>query len=679
MAQPSEPLHISLSEIAALTRVKRPVVSMWRTRSRNTDTPFPEPTHQNQGRPLFSANSVIEWLAATQHGNNPQAAADIAAFAKHDAARHDPASAFDSQSALIALRHLVGGPLSGLDAEELLDEADAADPDDEFLYSEIEALGQGAAALARHVDQLVEAAYAPADAFEQLMADRFRAGLRVHAETALSDEAMGLAAGCAVELASGALDSPVFVDSTPGGSDLLVTINQLLPESSDPTFLTRTDRGRTALRRLVAHGMHREALEVSPAGEFSVDRPAVHVAVYPPAGAPAMSSEEILGSLENTVLQMDDTQSGVIVAPAAALTDAPPSAEAAAIRGDLLRSGRVRAVVRLPAGLVPGKTRQSLALWILGPAHASVPIAERWTLVADLSAVPLRPDVVQDLVGDVAVAMGSAQEIRAHSMRFAHLVATSRLLARRGGLVTSQSSAARADAAEQAVRVDRLLAALKQPEAAIPLAVELGRGTPRDATVQELLDLGRLKYRKGVRLDASLPLTDDGGTRVLGLSELGCGDGQKRERRIDLLVLTKAHPAARLTEPGDVVFATTPEPRAVVDTHGGSLVEAPARVLRISATDPGGLMAELLAADVNSTVSKEWRRWRVRLVPESTAQTLRPVLAMLEAEQAAAARRLEHLSQLTTLIRDGVSAGGLVVTQVAAQDLSAPTATIDVD
>ncbi|NGN82160.1 hypothetical protein G6N77_01585 [Arthrobacter silviterrae] len=664
---------MSLAEIAALARVKRPVVSMWRTRSANTPAPFPDPVRVLRGQQLFDALEVGTWLDATQHGNNPQAAADMAAFARADSARTDPEAAFAAQSALITLRRLTGGPLQGLGTADLLDAADEVDPDDEFLYSEIEGLGQSAAAAAAQADQLVDAAYSPAAALEQLLGDRFRAGLRGQAETALADAAVALAARTAAELArDSAGGRPVFVDATAGGSDVLVAVLDLLPEDADPVVLTRDGRdpaSRTALRRLLVHGARRRPLVVPKSGQFTVGEPAVHVAAYPPPGAPGLAPQDILADIENTVLQMDDSQRGVVMAPASVLTDALDNPRAAEVRSDLLRSGRVRAVVRLPAGLVPAKTRQALALWVLGPAHASVPIAERWTMVADLTDTPLTAAVVQDLVGDLAVSLGTAGLIRAHSMRFARVVPTSRLLARRGALVRN-GAGPRSDptAAEQAVRVDSLVAQLNDPAAApSPLAVRvsLGHGTPGAASVEELLAQGHLRYVKGVRLAAGLPLADDGGARVLGPTDLGHGEGKGRggapTRRIDRLVLAASHPNARLTEPGDVVFVTAPAPSAMVDADGGAVVEYPARVLRISAADPGGLMPELLAADINAARSRDWRHWLLRLVPHATAQELRPVLALLEQERTAARLRLERLTELTTLLRDGVSAGGLAV------------------
>lgn len=56
---------LSMSEIATLTQVKRPVVSTWRRRHAD----FPAPATENAGHPLFDGGQVAEWLVSTGPGN----------------------------------------------------------------------------------------------------------------------------------------------------------------------------------------------------------------------------------------------------------------------------------------------------------------------------------------------------------------------------------------------------------------------------------------------------------------------------------------------------------------------------------------------------------------------------------------------------------------------------------
>ena len=103
-----------------------------------------------------------------------------------------------------------------------------------------------------------------------------------------------------------------------------------------------------------------------------------------PAGPP----EDVLGKIGRTVddlvLEMRDHDAAIVVAPAGALTDAVNFAEALA-RTDVLRSGRVRAMVKLPTGLVTSAPREALALWVLGRETGDVPIGDRFTAVAALT------------------------------------------------------------------------------------------------------------------------------------------------------------------------------------------------------------------------------------------------------------------------------------------------------
>lgn len=64
----AEALRMTLSDVAALAQVQRPVVSMWRKRSTGSAQPFPGPVAFEGGRELFDADQVAAWLAATDGG-----------------------------------------------------------------------------------------------------------------------------------------------------------------------------------------------------------------------------------------------------------------------------------------------------------------------------------------------------------------------------------------------------------------------------------------------------------------------------------------------------------------------------------------------------------------------------------------------------------------------------------
>src|SRR4051812_12872835 len=114
MVQLASALRMTLSDIALLTRVQRPVVSVWRSRSRGTDNPFPAPVDTERGQEIFHAGQILDWLTVTGRGNNPDFREDMAAFAALDAFRRRPRELFDGVTALLTLRHLCAGPLGGL-------------------------------------------------------------------------------------------------------------------------------------------------------------------------------------------------------------------------------------------------------------------------------------------------------------------------------------------------------------------------------------------------------------------------------------------------------------------------------------------------------------------------------------------------------------------------------------
>ena len=666
-------LRMTLSDVAALAKVQRPVVSMWRKRSARSAHPFPEPTALDGRRELFDADQVAAWLEATGRGNNPEARNDVAAFARMPAssAGSVQGNTFDGLTALLTLKAMTGNPLGQQSPDELLDIADECDPDDIFLYSELEALGTSLASAATYVDRLADSAYSVPAAFEQLMAARFRAGLRAHADTALAESAVDLIAAAAVELAATLNGDPVFADSTRGGSDLLIGVVRASGDAAAATFLTADDDGgpsRLARRRLRAHGVDDGQIRLETSGEFAVDGEAVHVAQYPPPGQPSMNGTEILSAVEQLALQMDDQQRAIIVAPARVLCDVPLAATASSLRSDLLRTGQVRAIVRLPVGLLRSKPREAQALWVLGPSFAEVPIAERWSMVADISPQALTGDVSNDLISDIVASMGDRATIRAHSFRFARLVPTRLLLASRKSLVSTSSRgrAPSSSGAEAALRVEDLVRELRvaRQEVAADLTVVPGDSNSQLQlyTVQDLIAAGNLKYIKGNRLKDG-DLSHESGNRVLGRRQVVSPD-TTAPRYVSLLAFTASNPSSWITEPGDVVFCTSPRPTAIVDVEGGSAVVFPARVLRIDSRDPGGLLPDVVAADINKlpAADKSWREWRLRRVPDAQRKKLGTALSELQHEQKIARERLNRLDQLATLITDGVAGGSLTLT-----------------
>ena len=667
MSQPMA-MELSLADVAALCRVQRPVVSMWRSRSAGTVPPFPEPVSWVRGEERFDVDAVVDWLASTGRGNNSSVRADAAGFARPRGLRIRDDLFHEGITALLCLGVISGESLAGQSAGQLLDLADDADPDDEFLRREVEALDDQLEACAGYADALADAAYNPAEAFERLV------GRTRGSEDVLDEAAVHLVASVAGGLsASLGLEPPIYADPTPGGSvALLLAMARGSQRTVDPTIkLAAYDRpeARLACRRLRVHDLHREPFDVDDDGRFDLGGPAVVVAQYASGHRPGLPPEVALNSVEQVALQMDDHQRAVVLGPADVLTDPLRAPSAESIRDDLLRGGRLRAVVRLPKGLLKSRSRQSLALWVLGPSHPDVGLDERWTVTADLANVTLSAAVIEDLVSDIVAAMGARAAVRGHAFRFGSVVLTRALVTGSGSLVgrrVATSPSVRVRGAEAAVRITELKDALSAAEPVRALATvdvrsgaDQGNQTGATVTLGALAEARKVLLLPGNRLDGA-DLAGHG-VRVIGPPEL-TGAVPIGSRRIDRLLLADRYDAVRHTEPGDVVFCTSPRPAALVDADGGSIVAYPARVLRVP-SGTAGILPRVVAAAINRLPAyvKEWRLCEVPVVPRVQAARLDQVLVELARERAAQLTRLEQIDELSELVTQAVTTGAITL------------------
>lgn len=664
-------LRLGMADIALLAQVQRPVVTSWRSRYAASERPFPPPVVSARGQLLFDAADIAAWLQETGRGNNPKAAEDVAAFAT--TAEGSPRTdrfALEAVSALLCLYAVTGLALDTGDAEALLDAADAADPDDRYLYGEVDAAGERLLPLARYANLLVDAAGGPAAAFETLMRERFRSGLAEHTATTVAASALTVAARIAVELTAPVGTAVTYSDPSPGASDLLLAVlaehgdrgpvEVLTPPADQPA-------GRMVRRRLRTHDVYRERLTLDDAGLPDVDRPVTHVTCLPAPGRPVMSDADLLASVQAIAIQMDDAQRAVVLGRASALCDPLTEPAATRIRDELLRAGHVVAIVRLPAGLVMSRSRQRLALWVLGPARYDRS-SEAFTYVADLVNESLTPAVIDDVVTDLVAATAGRTLQRAHSARFLRSVATrllippGRSLVERGAVL---GSVARSSAADLIIRAQEAVRQLESPwtAAALPtVSVREDDFLGQASTVGDALTGPHLRSVPGHRLRTE-DVTNGGGHPVLGVGEL-IGEVRVGARSVDRFVFARDYESGRLTEPGDVVFCTSPRPRALVDHEGASVVEFPARVLRIDPGDPGGLHADVVAGDINEqpATARAWRLWPVRRVPDDNRPGLDALLSELRRMRDEVRARQQLLDHLSETVTDGVTAGHLSLT-----------------
>lgn len=661
-------LLISLPDLALLAHVQRPVVSMWRKRPSRTGEPFPEPVTNDDGQDLFDATETVNWLEAAGRGNNPHARDDLAAFATLRQAPLRDRAVFAGVTALLCLG-AVAGPLPD-EADELLDLADEVDPDDALLYGEIDDLGDRLTGLARYASMLASAAYSPAAALEKLLAERFRLGLDDLAQTDLRTAARDLVIQVARELGTDAeFDQLTFVDPTPAGSDVLVDLARRVADERG-SIEVATPGGthpaaRLLRRRLRAHDIPWRELRGDGTGGFLFPEESVVVAQLPSLSGPAMSDQEVLASVDQIALGCSAGQRIVLLGPASALSDRARDGEVTRLRRDVLRTGLVRAIVRLPAGLATRQGRRRLALWCLGPApsrQSDGPVG-RATLTADIASGPLAPEMIDALVADLLAGMHGPRGAVTHAFRLCRRVATSALQLEEGDLVSPGFPAGGPEPALEAIETLRSLAArLSQnlESYATPLITPRGdRQLPRRVTVDEAITRRHLQARPGVRLDPA-DLGDAAGLTVI-TANLVRDAGRGRRLTINQLVLAAKYPSSHLTEPGDVIFCTAPRPAAWVDRSGGSVVAFPARILRC--LDPD-LLPDLIAADIHQLkpAEKAWRGWSLRYVPTDQRQALAAQTVALARHRTHLLDRLDAVQAFETIMLTAVAGGSLDLT-----------------
>lgn len=653
------PLLIDLAGVARLADVQRPVASMWRARFISSADPFPGVVTETAGRALFDAMSVAQWLTRTEHGNNPDAVADAAASAEPSGFDVADAAHVAAVDALLALRAISGEAVGGSTRDEVRRRAVAADPHDDCMVTES---ATAEPAWTEWADLLADAAYSPVEASRLLERRHSATRSSSGSSGALTSEAEALL----VELAESLIATPsTTLVFGPGITpELAETLHSRVGEDVELS-VPETAAGRVIRRRLLCDGVALPSSLPNAAGTR------LFVVRLPSPGV--KTTVEMLHAMDELVLSMRDRDRAVVIAPAGVLTNALSRSDELA-RTDVLRSGRVRAIVKLPAGLITTAPREALALWVFGRETGDIPIGDRFTAVAHLAGPKLTVATRADLTSDVLAAMGSAREVRAHAFRFTRLARTTSLLAARGALVSGDTAPAPAAAARSLrdlpALVDQAFIDLGEDAPEWAASSEPGRTVP-SAHVEEMIAARHLRVVSGIRLTPDE--VSESGLVVVGAEDLD-DPAHIGERRADPLAFAARHPSARLTVAGDVIFRTAPTPRAWVDLEGSKIVAYPARVCRINPADPGGLVPELVAADIEHSPGGpgSWRRWSLRRVTPQVIEPLRHALADIALRRRAIARRVEALDTYAELLMAGVASGSVTLSDDVADAASNP-------
>ncbi|WP_234343283.1 hypothetical protein [Streptomyces sp. WM6372] len=697
--------RIGYAEIAALAQVKRPVPTTWSRRHPD----FPAPVTREGGRPLFDALEVVDWLVRTGRGNSdPRRLRADAALHTLSAWRVSGLSAsalISALTALICLRQQYDSPIGGRAWDDLLRRAADLDAEDTFLLSELRAvpdpehLGPALSALA---DELTEAAYTPAEAFDCVLDARRRLGSHDPA----ADEPTPAMTRALVALAGMDSLGAESVVATPYArtGDLLTALHAAAPEGSGHTYLAADPDPslvRLVRRRMLVRGVYEFALDVVEGEEPATDDwgdPGLLVCALPYEAGETRSARQVLERVQDLADHLGDGATAIVLGPADALVrPLPRHGDADRLRRSFLRKGLLKATISLPDGAFPYRPGYRTAIWLL---HRT-PQAERTgrVLLADYSARPLTEPVLDGLAEDIAIWRTSGwRGDRRHEPRDAAVVLVKELDDRPGSALTPQHRSPEArytrTVAERPARIgdaERRIAELD--ERALARAGGNGALTARAVlrpehqpvcrtTVGRLLDNQRLRRRPGHRL-APEHLTAEGHYAVIGPDEI-LGTARLGSRRIDRGLLFTVYEHTQFTEPGDVVVTASPRFGAHVDAEGLSVVIAPARILRVRPDADPPVRPRVLAALLLAAARDHGRTTGAVRASRGIEDLIIPDLGREEAERydavlAEIERRAGLLRQQSAALDDlaRLTAAGMADGTLTIQDFPVPPGTDD--
>ncbi|MCJ7857681.1 hypothetical protein [Corynebacterium kalidii] len=637
------PATLSMQAISDLAQVKRPVVSLWRSRYAESDTPFPSPVQTDPLR--FDASEVADWLERTGRGNNRDAAAENPL---HADLRERLFATPDDTSALLLLAHLLGEPLDDYYPEDLPEVVSYWRVEPVLSVQDVEV------AVARtdisEIDTLVEAAFSASATLDLLVAS-FGDRDGAWAPEALTVPARHLVGSIIAEVFHDRRDRRI-VPAGPGGMTLLDAALEQFAEQDSPVVDYRTDAlstpaDRAAWRRLLARD-----LDVSPYMEdrnplpFTLDDMSyLHIFQWQCLGG----ADDFLDRVEDIVMGLGVDDVLVVVGPASAMIDA----DEASRRRRLLtpregHSAPLRYCAELPKGMSRFGGRRRLALWVFAPSMTEA------TVIGTHGGHRLDDSLASSLAADVVVSTSDREDIFSHAFRTSRVLATERF-------VTQEALTSGAELPETTSGGDSLARVWElQGDVLDGVTLEASDAHPRRVSFGS----ASTRYGKdmaGHRIPADELTTPGPGTVVVwGAPEIR-STGAVDSRAINRLTLEQVAPQTQFTEPGDVVYVTARgEPAAIVDRAGGHVVEYPARVFRCGAPDDGlQLLPEVVTADINAEQRKDRKSWQLRLTPTDRAPTVTETVTRLEQRRDQLYEQLSRLNELQTTLIDGLSSGAL--------------------
>ncbi len=502
-------------------------------------------------------------------------------------------------------------------------------------------------------------------------------------------------------------------DPSAGVGDLLVAVLAEVGEAGAVRLAgVEPDRflARIARRRLVVAGLARCDVDIHAAARPSARAGGVGQADTLVTSLPYRPGEdrgaaEVLAAVRGIGDALGPGQTALLLGPADVLVDAlPPHQSAVRRRNELLATGLVEAVVQLPGGVVPFRPGYRSALWVLRREEPS-PWRGR-VLLADVTDRPLTADVVDHLVLDIVTWRREGYRPEYHRRGLATQARIADLLTAPGrppvaltaprpaNPVTNRAAEAVARVGDVESRLDEIaqegaIARSKPLRGGVVARDSLGRPLPTSSVARLAKDpdpdSSALRILRGNRLRES-DVGSSGHHRVLGVPEL-TGGVNPGTRAIDRVMLAGSYPRIALTEPGDLIVTTTPRFGVYVDEEGFSVIEFPARGLRITsagrATFTPRVLAALLAvaapaARAPSAVraSRRLEDYQVPRLESEEVERLDALLATADARRQLAQHEIDMLDELCRTTVGGLADGTLALAPAMAITMTpSPTAT----
>lgn len=653
---------LSMQSVANLAHVRRPVVSMWRSRHGNSNPPFPTAL---QTEPLlFDAEEVAAWLEETGRGNNPDARAEVIL---HSAEAKSAQEYLPTMSALLLLSALTGELLDDLDLAHAFPLVQAAGSENLLTWED------AASALANEdacqlADALVDASFSGEGALRHLLQTR----LKDHVEQSLeilSDEATSFLGAVLAELHRA---GPQVL--APSGLGALLWADEIARGVGEDAQLRfqmtherpRNDVEQAAWRLLATQGTISEPTDAPAdtdqstgifasapadtpqrAGTPAITQPAPTTYLFSWTSAP--NPAEFFAKLEDLIAPLNPDDQLIVLGPTQFMIEDEGARERRTFLVPNPRyAERLRYTTALPRGMCRFQPRKALALWAFGAPEST------WTVSGNHEDLAFGADTASLIASDISAALNGPQATLQHAFYNSVIRASHQFLGR-DILRVAPSPTHTTPGGDRLARIWEL--DLDQATGTRFIAED---GAP------DLVDFDTAARTLGsdhagtLLPDDALTTQAPGTAPVIGQEELE-GTTALGIRAINRLLLERIAPHARLTEPGDVVYMQQATPAALVDTHGGSVVQAPARIFRCEG-DPDGdrvLAPNVVALDIKQSRGGSRSKWQLRTVTREGAVAAEETSAALEQKRQELEAELRNLTHLQREILEGLGDGTL--------------------